>query len=161
MSENDFMVDKPERTANRIMFVAELVKEVLPDESDRAKQKHIVAENAENYYVRNRDRYLDSPENDILTETAGGDSWVRSSYIKSYWGDIRDYLATLGYIIAWNRRGVYLSDSHKTIEDMQEVRMKAIKKQSDRLTYRAILFNKAANMELPGIVTQVLQLSDG
>ena len=161
MLGNDLILDKPERTANRIMFVAELVKEVLPDSVERAKKAVIVAENAENYYLRNRDRYLDRPKNDVLTETAGGDNWLRASYIKGYWADIRDYLAGMGYVIAWNSRGVYLSNSHQTIEAIQEVRAKQIKKQADRLTYRAILFNEATNMELPGIVTQVLQLGKG
>lgn len=161
MSGNGTLEDRPERTANRIMFMAELVKEVLPDEPSRAKQKHIVAENAENYYIRNRQIYLDGPENDVLRETDAGDGWVRSSYIKSYWGDIRDYLATLGYVIAWNKSGVFLSNSQVTIEDIHNIRAKAIKKQADRLTYRAILFNEAAHMELPGIVTQALALGSG
>ena len=161
MSDNDILFDKPERTANRIMFVAELVKEVLPDDPLRAKRTDIVAENAENFYIRNRQKYLDGPENDVLTETAGGDNWLKASYIKNCWADVRDYLAMSGCAIAWNKQGVYLSDSHETIEAQQEKRQVAIKKQAARLTYRAQLFNKATNMRLPGIVTQVLQLGDG
>ena len=161
MSDNDILFDKPERTANRIMFVAELVKEVLPDDPMRAKKSAIVAENAENFYIRNRQKYLDGPENDVLTETAGGDNWLKSSYIKNCWADVRDYLAMLGYAIDWNSRGVYLSNSLETNEAQQERRQSNIKKQAARLTYRAQLFNKATNMDLPGIVTQVLQLGEG
>lgn len=151
----------PARTADRVAFMAELVWEVLPETMDRAKRKSIVAENAESYYLRRRKRYLDDAANNVLTETKGGDGWVQASYALSYWADIRDYLAMTGRAIAWNRRGCYRTEHQGTIETLHDQRARAIKMQGDKLTYRAILFNKASHMELPGVVTQVLKLTDG
>ena len=162
MSNNyDVGQDLPERTAERIAFISEVVRKVLPDEVPRSKRKNIIAEIAESYYLRNRQRYLDDPVNHVLTDTEGGDIWVRASYVKTYWSDIRDYLATQGITIAWNSKGIYRSNEHATIEEVHTIRTKALKKMSDRLTYRAYLFNKATDLKLPGIVTQVLALDSG
>lgn len=162
---NDTNIDErdelPERTAERIAFMAELIWDVIPQEEARAKRKQIVAENAESHYMRRRKRYLDDPANTILFATKGGDNWVRASYAMSYWADIRDYLAMTGRAIGWTRRGIYRTDSAETITDIHQLRAKAIKRQGDRLTYRAILFNKAAHTDLPGVVTQILRLGDG
>jgi len=160
-SWDDSREELPERTADRIAFMAELIWDVIPQEPGRAKRKQIVTENAESHYMRRRKRYLDDPSNGVLTATKGGDGWVQASYAISYWGDIRDYLAMTGRSIAWNRRGIYRTDSAETITDIHQLRAKAIKKQGDRLTYRAILFNKAAHTDLPGVVTQILQVGDG
>lgn len=160
-SDVEMKDELPERTAARIAFMAELIWDVMPQEPERAKRKQIVAENAESHYMRRRKRYLDAPENGVLTETKGGDSWLQASYAIGYWSDIRDYLAMTGRMIAWNNRGIYRTVSVNTIADLHRVRAEAIKKQGDRLTYRAILFNKASQTSLPGVVTQILQLSDG
>lgn len=153
--------DLPERTADRIIFMAELIWEVIPQEKNRAKKRAIVAENAENYYMRQRQRFLDDPSNTVLTLTKSGDSWVRATFVNTYWSDIRDYLAITGRAIAWNQNGVYRTQNVDTVIDIHELQAQAIKKQSERLTYRAILFNKATHAGLPGIVTQILSLGDG
>lgn len=162
---NDTNIDErdelPERTAERIAFMAELIWDVIPQEEARAKRKQIVAENAESHYMRRRKRYLDDPANTILFATKGGDNWVRASYAMSYWADIRDYLAMTGRAIGWTRKGIYRTEDGVAIADLHALRTKALKRQGERLTYRAILFNKAGGMDLPGVVTQILQLGSG
>ena len=153
--------EPPERTADRIAFMSELIWDVIPQEPARAKRKQIVAENAESHYMRRRKRYLDDVANSVLTATKGGDGWVQASYAISHWGDIRDYLAMTGRAIDWNRRGIYRTNSTETISDIHARRAKAIRSQGGRLTYRAILFNKATGTDLPAVVTQILQLGDG
>ena len=150
-----------ERTASRIMFVSDIVWEVLPETKDRAKPKNIVSENAENYYIRNRIKFLDDPSNDVLTETDGKDSWLKASYIRNYWADIRDYLFATGRGIDYNRSGCYRTENDGDIQKLHERRARVVKKMGERLTYRAILYNEATHGNLPGVVTQVLQLEQG
>jgi hypothetical protein len=154
----------PERIADRVMFLADLLWEVVPNRPERAKRKDIVAENVESYYERNRQRFLDDEANAILTATKKGDYWVRSSYVLNYWVDIKDYLLASGKIITYRRGkggGIHKSNDVGDMEKMHEFKARIMKKQADKLTYRAILWQKATGEELPGVVTKVLQLEYG
>jgi hypothetical protein len=154
----------PERIADRVMFLADLLWEVIPNRPERAKRKEIVFENAENFYERNRQRFLDDEANAVLTATPKNDYWVRSSYINNYFVDIKDYLMASGKIITYRRGkggGIYKSNDIGDMEKMHEFKARVMKKQADKLTYRAILWQKATGEELPGVVTQILQLEYG
>lgn len=150
--------EKAERIAERIAFCAELIWEVAPKSRVRAKRKNILAENAENYYERNKQKFSDDPSQMELGISSGADWWIRSSYIVGYWSDIKDYLAMTGRAISYTRKGCYRTNDIRDISELHERRVKAIKKQGERMTYRAILFNKATDTELPGAVIQFLQL---
>jgi hypothetical protein len=153
----------PELIAARVEFLADLIWEVAP-RKERAKPKAIVAENAESYYERNRQQFLDDPVNDILTASKRGDWWVRASYILNYWVDIKDYLMAQGKVITYVRGkggGIYKSDRTSDMKKDHEFKAGVLKTQSDRLTYRAILWHKATGLKLPGTVTQVLELDYG
>lgn len=151
--------ERPERTKERIQFMTDLVWEVIPERPEKAKKKQIVWENAENYYERNRQRFLDDPGNSVLTETAGGDKWVRASYIRSYWSDVKDNLAMHGNGFKWNKRGIYKSDN-SGIEEVNKKRASALKTQLDRLTYRALLYLDAAgnDLDLYGFISQIVDV---
>lgn len=161
----DFVDDElPARVADRVQFLSDLVWEVVPNRPEKAKPKHIVAENAENYYERNRQRFLDDPSAIVLSATDRGDFWVRASYILNYWVDIKDYLMAQGKIITYTRGkggGIYKTSDNSRMKDLHDFKLRVVKKQSDKLTYRAILWQKATGQPLPGIVAQILQLEAG
>jgi hypothetical protein len=98
----------------------------------------------------------------VLVETAKGDFWVRASYIKTYWADIRDYLAHDGRYIAWvTRKGIFKTENAKTIEKFHTIGLKQVRRISERLTLRALLLNQANRTSLPGMVTQTQMLELG
>lgn len=149
--------DSEELTSEKVIFVAELVWEVIPPTEDRAKPKRIIAENAENHYVRNKAKYTDA----ILTATKKKDWWVRSSYINTHWRHIKDYLADTGRVITRQRgrgsRGCYATIEKELIQKDYDMNYTQIKKMGDRQSYRAVKLNNARkDLELPVTVVQSL-----
>lgn len=156
--DNSTENENNEVVAERIEFLAELVWETIPKETNRAKPKHIIAEIAENDYFRNREKYTDA----ILTQSPSGDWWVRAGYIRNHWSQIKDYLIeTERCIPSITKVGVYGTSIPKVIVEDHERSGRKIKKTADRLSYRGQQYQKVSGVSMPIIVTEIQKLPSG